>query len=659
MFVACLFSLLYLLPLVGLLACLRLPLQRTRWLTQRWHLAAVEAVFWVAGIQFCAEHLLVKFVGEHLFEGLLSPSVPPAWGLLLRVLCAVPVFVFPFIFPVGPWVGLLGSLAWAVVMGQSRLIELSSGVAVPPPMVRVSLGLFEVTPISMTYFLVGAMWYLSVQRMQGQLPPLLSLERVFKGGSEGLRRQWATWMEMALLYAWLAYGLILASAGLMATQPVRIAQYNLVLFFDFASILLCFGLLWRGNADIRDLLKERERVSSRQISHLEYTVFMRQQQICRMLSGANAGAVFWQAQHAHMQTGSQNWRRGIVEFRADALTFPVAIHPRDNLEVFFRKCLPVREFTQLAAALDGIFLGQDTQFALELEGCHVKGGRPRYKIYANAMRSQTGPGILYCDILLLDFKAEHDARSQFQTAAETRQDTLLSVGHDLGSPLGLIRISSSLMKRHLDKLGLLDTYVKRQVARIEACVMEAHLYLKNAIDFAQSDQIGYRFPVKDIQPGRWLASLIENQALIYGVCASRVRLEVPEPCCLKQIQEQAFQMVATNLVSNAFKYGSQGGGSICVRLSFGQDIECRDSILFEVIDEGSGIPDEIRDHLYAPFRRGQNTANVRGTGLGLSIVRRGVQCMNGHIELVKVPVGTHFRISIPLVSEKVEAEVPA
>lgn len=426
-----------------------------------------------------------------------------------------------------------------------------------------------------------------------------------------------------------------------------------------AGLICCLHRLRRSQRHFRQQLLVQQQSSVQQIAALEGNVFMRHKQIVRMLSGANAGAVFWQATHAYVQTGSQNWRRGLVDYRMDAIELPVALKPSDNLEVFFRKCLTVVEFERLALAMDSIFLGQETQFVMELEGALTPKGQRSYKVYASAMRSQTGPGVLFLDLLILNYNEEKNLRQQLLAAAKIRKETLFSVGHDLGSPLGLVRISNNLLRRHLQKQGALDDYAHKQLMRMEASVLEAHAYLKNALDFAQSDQPDFRFPEVDLRPAAWLRSLLDKQQAIYGVPEDRIVLQVPENALLVQIQEQAFQMIVTNLVSNAFKYGSGAGGLITVRLARGLNAGEQSTTLLEVIDEGGGIPESVQAALFQPFKRGQNVGSIGGTGLGLSIVRRGVQCLGATIEVVPTTRGTHFRICIPVALALDDAEVPA
>ena len=62
-----------------------------------------------------------------------------------------------------------------------------------------------------------------------------------------------------------------------------------------------------------------------------------------------------------------------------------------------------------------------------------------------------------------------------------------------------------------------------------------------------------------------------------------------------------------------------------------------------VIDNGPGIPEAIRPHLFSPLV----TQRSGGTGLGLHIAHSFVQAHGGQIEVTSVPGLTQFRVLIP------------
>jgi two-component system nitrogen regulation sensor histidine kinase GlnL len=67
-------------------------------------------------------------------------------------------------------------------------------------------------------------------------------------------------------------------------------------------------------------------------------------------------------------------------------------------------------------------------------------------------------------------------------------------------------------------------------------------------------------------------------------------------------------------------------------------------LMVTVSDNGSGIPEDLRPHLFEPFV----TTKARGTGLGLALVAKVVQDHGGVIEFDTSSQGTEFRMFLPI-----------
>ena len=72
----------------------------------------------------------------------------------------------------------------------------------------------------------------------------------------------------------------------------------------------------------------------------------------------------------------------------------------------------------------------------------------------------------------------------------------------------------------------------------------------------------------------------------------------------------------------------------------------RQRVVVRVVDNGAGIPAEIRERIFDPFFTTKPVGH--GTGLGLDIVRRLVRHNDGEIEVESRPGQTEFRVSLPL-----------
>jgi heavy metal sensor kinase len=100
-----------------------------------------------------------------------------------------------------------------------------------------------------------------------------------------------------------------------------------------------------------------------------------------------------------------------------------------------------------------------------------------------------------------------------------------------------------------------------------------------------------------------------------------------------------------NLVDNAIKY-TQSGGRIVIRV-----VELGKNKVIDVVDNGPGIPKELRSRVFDRFYRVDKSRSREngGTGLGLAIAKSAVEVQGGTLSLEPSNgVGSVFRITLPV-----------
>jgi two-component system nitrogen regulation sensor histidine kinase GlnL len=110
-----------------------------------------------------------------------------------------------------------------------------------------------------------------------------------------------------------------------------------------------------------------------------------------------------------------------------------------------------------------------------------------------------------------------------------------------------------------------------------------------------------------------------------------------------------------NLVKNAAEAVPQPGGEITLSTAYqhgirlavpGTEQRMHLPLVVSVIDNGEGIPEDLRAHLFDPFV----TTKRHGTGLGLALVAKVVGDHGGVIEFDSQPRRTAFRVFLPMAS---------
>ena len=102
--------------------------------------------------------------------------------------------------------------------------------------------------------------------------------------------------------------------------------------------------------------------------------------------------------------------------------------------------------------------------------------------------------------------------------------------------------------------------------------------------------------------------------------------------------------VWTNLIDNAI-YAVEQNGELIIQTSF--DIKF---VQVGIIDNGPGIPPEIRSRIFDPFFTTKKVGD--GSGIGLDLVSRIIKHHNGEIKVNSAPGKTEFIICIPLTHAK-------
>ena len=198
-------------------------------------------------------------------------------------------------------------------------------------------------------------------------------------------------------------------------------------------------------------------------------------------------------------------------------------------------------------------------------------------------------------------RAQAEQARVLEEADATRTALLAAVSHDLRTPLATIRASVDGLTAtglHLDAEDreVLVGTLAEATARLERLI-------DNLLDLS-------RLQTGAVRPVLRATSLEEVVPLAVEGYGSAVVLDVPESLPLVCTDPGLLERVVANLVSNAVRHAPTGQPVTVGAAVVGPVVVLR------VADTGPGVPDELKERLFAPFQR---LSDGVGTGLGLGL----------------------------------------
>ncbi len=137
-----------------------------------------------------------------------------------------------------------------------------------------------------------------------------------------------------------------------------------------------------------------------------------------------------------------------------------------------------------------------------------------------------------------------------------------------------------------------------------------------------------------------LVPVLENVAAATAP-DGRVSVEIASDLPAVQLDSVFMQQALLNLVLNGLQ-AIPRDGTVSVRAST-EEIDGATHVCVDVIDDGHGIPANVRDTIFEPFF----TTKPSGTGLGLAVVKRVVEAHGGDLDVDSNVAGTRFRVTLP------------
>ncbi len=249
-----------------------------------------------------------------------------------------------------------------------------------------------------------------------------------------------------------------------------------------------------------------------------------------------------------------------------------------------------------------------------------------------------GEGLVLLILTVFGISKIYKSRQKEVALAEQQRNFLLSITHELKSPIAAIKlILQTFQRRKLseEQTNLLTNNALQDTERL-------HQLVKDLLLAARVDG-GYQYAFEEVDFLSIVTYCIQDAAPKF---AGQIELEtVEEYVYMQHGDASTLTSIVLNLIENAIKYAKD---SEIIKVTLNTT---KDNCVFSVIDNGIGISKTEKEKVFDKFYRvgSEETRQAKGTGLGLYIVKQVVNAHKGNITIKdNTPQGTIFCVTLPL-----------
>ncbi len=217
----------------------------------------------------------------------------------------------------------------------------------------------------------------------------------------------------------------------------------------------------------------------------------------------------------------------------------------------------------------------------------------------------------------MDITARKQADEELKKAYANLEEFTAIASHDLKSPL---RGIGDLMEWIEEDLGDdIPDEVKNNLQRVQLRVKRMGSLINDLLAYSRAGVVSDDEATVNVN--EMLHEIVELQHI-------SDKFKVNIACKVKPFRtnETPLKTIIRNLVSNAVKHHDKETGEINI------DVKMKgDFYIFEVMDDGPGIPDSVKERVFKLFQT--LAKNTDSSGVGLAVSKRMAEAHGGHLEL--------------------------
>lgn len=238
----------------------------------------------------------------------------------------------------------------------------------------------------------------------------------------------------------------------------------------------------------------------------------------------------------------------------------------------------------------------------------------------------------------------YDVVKDFNTMVDRLNSTALlqsdfanNFSHEFKTPLVSIKGYAELLQKQP------DLSAEEQAAFLKIIIDEADRLAGLATYTLLLSQIDSAGTLTDLAPVRVDRQIAECVLLLDAELRKKnIEIDIDLAPFTITSNPDMLKEVWINLLTNAIKYGKQGG------MVWVKSIVTDTCYMVSVKDDGTGMTEKIRSHIFEKYYQGENAKGLRGNGLGLAIVKKIVTLSGGNITVNSAPgKGSTFTVVFP------------
>lgn len=245
------------------------------------------------------------------------------------------------------------------------------------------------------------------------------------------------------------------------------------------------------------------------------------------------------------------------------------------------------------------------------------------------------------------------AKERAEKGDRAKTDFLAKMSHELRTPMNAILGFTQLLQ--IESPGKLDSRQMENLNRIYSAGQHLLELINDVLDLSQVESGKLEMSIQPVEVDSIIGDVID----IARPLVERFKVDVeyaggPDNSCLIMADPLRLKQVILNLVSNGIKYNKPGG-----KVTVACPPQGEGKIRLEVRDTGNGIPENMKEELFKPFKRfDRNSEYIEGTGIGLAICRQLVELMGGDLQFESVlGEGSRFYFDLHLCEDA--SEIPS